>query len=250
MVLKDKVIIVTGASQGIGFALAKGCAEEGATVIMVARRKEKLDAAAQELRALGLDCHAKQLDVTDEARISEVFDEIVREFGRIDGLINNAGLTSKVKFLDSTLEDYTAVLDSNLKSTYMCSKKAAALMLPNRKGAIVNISSVAARNGGGLMSTSLYSAAKGGIISFSKGIARELAPLGIRVNVLAPACIDTPATTVGRDPAEYQESIRKIPMHRRGSVDDVVAPAVLLLSDSAGFITGSTIDVNGGVYFY
>ena len=115
---------------------------------------------------------------------------------------------------------------------------------------VVNIASVAAHNGGGLMGTSLYAASKGAVISFSKGIARELAPFGVRVNSIAPASIDTPMTTVGRNPAEYAATIKKIPLGRRGKPEEVVGPAVLLLSDESSFMVGVTLDVNGGVYMY
>ena len=246
--LKGKVIIVTGASQGLGFAMAKGCAENGATVIMVARTIDKLEAAAKELREYGFDCTAKPMDVTCWEDIVRVVDEVVAEYGHIDGLVNNAGMTSKVKFLESSLADYDEVMNVNLKSVYMCCRVVCGQMVKQNKGSIVNISSVAAETGGGLLGTTLYASAKGGVISMTKGLARELAQYGIRVNTLAPGCIDTPATTVNRDPAQYQASIKKILLQRRGKPEDVVASSILLLSDASSFITGTTLDVNGGVY--
>lgn len=246
--LKGKVIIITGASQGLGFAMAKGCAENGATVIMTARTVEKLEAAANELKAQGGRCIAKQMDVTKWSDVDRVVDEVISEFGRIDGLVNNAGWTSKVKFLESTIEDYDKVMNANLKSVYMCCRKVCEQMAKQKYGSVVNISSVAAETGGGLLGTSLYASSKGGIISMTKGLARELAQYGIRVNTLAPGCIDTPTTTVNRDPAEYEASIKKILLHRRGRPEDVVASTLLLLSDNSSFITGTTLDVNGGVY--
>jgi len=246
--LKGKVIIITGASQGLGYAMAKGCAENGATVIMAARTKDKLDAAVNELKCQGGHCFAKQMDVTKWEDVERVVNEVVAEFGHIDGLVNNAGLTSKIKFLDSSIEDYDTVMNANLKSTYMCCRKVCEQMAKQKSGSIVNISSVAAETGGGLLGTSLYASAKGGVISMTKGLARELAQYCIRVNTLAPGCIDTPATTVGRDPEQYQASIKKILLQRRGRPDDVVASTLLLLSDASSFITGTTLDVNGGVY--
>lgn len=246
--LKDKVIIITGASQGLGFAMSKGCAENGAIVIMAARTKDKLDAAVEELRKLGGRCYAKQMDVTKWDDINRVVKEVIEEFGHIDGLVNNAGLTSKIKFLESSLNDYDEVMNANLKSTYMCCRVVCEQMAKQKSGSIVNISSVAAETGGGLLGTSLYASAKGGVISMTKGMARELAQYGIRVNTLAPGCIDTPATTIGRDPEQYQASIKKILLQRRGRPDDVVASTILLLSEASSFITGTTLDVNGGVY--
>ena len=246
--LKGKVIIITGASQGLGFAMSKGCSMNGATVIMVARTKEKLEAAVEELKKNGGRCFAKQADATKWEDIERVVNEVVTEFGRIDGLVNNAGLTSKIKFLESSVEDYDSVMNANLKSTYMCCRLVCEQMVKQKSGAIVNVASVAAETGGGLLGTSLYASAKGGVISMTKGMARELAQYGIRVNTLAPGCIDTPATTVGRDPEQYQASIKKILLQRRGRPDDVVASTLLLLSDASSFITGTTLDVNGGVY--
>lgn len=246
--LKGKVIIITGASQGLGFAMAKGCAENGATVIMAARTKDKLVAAVDELNSLGGNCFAKQMDVTKWDDIERVVNEVITEFGHIDGLVNNAGMTSKIKFLESSLVDYDIVMNSNLKSVYMCCRIVCEQMVKQKSGSIVNISSVAAETGGGLLGTSLYASAKGGVISMTKGLARELAQYGIRVNTLAPGCIDTPATTVGRDPEQYQASIKKILLQRRGRPDDVVASILLLLSDASSFVTGTTLDVNGGVY--
>lgn len=246
--LKDKVIIVTGASQGLGFAMSKGCAENGATVIMSARTIDKLEAAVKELSENGYKCVAKPMDVTNLSDITKVVNEVIAEYGHIDGLVNNAGMTSKVKFLESSIADYDEVMNANLKSVYMCCRIVCEQMAKQKKGSIVNISSVAAETGGGLLGTSLYASAKGGVISMTKGLARELAPYGIRVNTLAPGCIDTPATTVNRDPAQYQASIKKILLQRRGRPEDVVASTLLLLSDSSSFITGTTLDVNGGVY--
>lgn len=246
--LKGKVIIITGASQGLGFAMSKGCSENGATVIMVARTKDKLEAAVEELTNNGGHCFAKQADVTKWEDIDRVVKEVIAEFGRIDGLVNNAGLTSKIKFIESSVEDYDTVMNANLKSTYMCCRLVCEHMAKQKSGAIVNVASVAAETGGGLLGTSLYASAKGGVISMTKGMARELAQYGIRVNTLAPGCIDTPATTVGRDPEQYQASIKKILLQRRGRPDDVVASTLLLLSDASSFITGTTLDINGGVY--
>ena len=153
--LKDKVIIITGASQGLGYAMSKGCAENGAIVIMVARTKEKLEAAAKELRANGGRCYAKPMDVTNWTEINQVIKEVIDEFGHIDGLVNNAGMTSKVKFLDSTIEDYDVVMNANLKSAYMCSRVVGEQMAKQKSGSIVNVSSVAAETGGGLLGTTL-----------------------------------------------------------------------------------------------
>lgn len=248
--LEGKVILITGGAQGLGLAMARGCAQSGAKVIMADINGEKLAESAGALQAEGLRCEGVKLDVTDEQQIREVIAAAVEKHGRLDGLVNNAGITSKVKFLESTAEDFDRVINLNLRSVYLCCRAAAEVMAGQGGGAIVNIASVAARNGGGLMSTSLYAASKGGVISLTKGIARELAPYRIRVNAIAPGSIDTPMTTAGRDPAEYEETIRKMPLHRRGRPEELVGPAVLLLSDAGAFMVGTTLDVNGGSYLY
>ena len=214
--LEGKVILITGGAQGLGLAMARGCARSGAKVIMADINGEKLAESAGALQAEGLRCEGVKLDVTDEQQIREVIAAAAEKHGRLDGLVNNAGITSKVKFLESTAADFDRVINLNLRSVYLCCRAAAEVMAGQGGGAIVNIASVAARNGGGLMSTSLYAASKGGVISLTKGIARELAPYHIRVNAIAPGSIDTPMTTAGRDPAEYEETIRKMPLHRRG----------------------------------
>jgi len=248
--LKEKVIIITGGAMGIGFALSKGCAEHGATVIMCDINKEKLEFAVKSLQAQGLSCEGVYLDVSKEKMINIAMDDIVNKYGHLDGVINNAGIASKVKFLDSTIADLDKVININIRSIYLCCRAAAKYMVAQKSGSIVNIASVAAHNGGGLMGTSLYAASKGAVISFTKGIARELAPYNVHVNAIAPGSIDTPMTTVGRDPAEYAATIKKMPLGRRGKPEEIVGPAILLLSQAGSFMVGTTIDVNGGIYMY
>ena len=248
--LEGKTVLITGGAQGLGYAMSRGCAQNGATVIMADINEEKLAESVSILQSKGLCCEGVKMDITDERQIRDTIGWIVEKYGRLDGMVNNAGITSKVKFLESTPADFDRVINLNLRSVYLCCKAAADVMVKQGGGSIVNIASVAARNGGGLMSTSLYAASKGGVISLTKGIARELAPYHIRVNAIAPGSIDTPMTTAGRDPAEYEETIRKMPLHRRGRPEELVGPAVLLLSDAGAFMVGTTLDVNGGSYLY
>lgn len=248
--LEGKVILITGAAQGLGFAMARGCAESGAQVVMADINIPKLENAVAALCAQGLSCEGAKMDVTDLPQIQMVMEKIAETYGRLDGLVNNAGITSKIKFLDSTVQDFDKVMALNLRSTYLCCKTAADIMVKQGGGSIVNIASVAARTGGGLMSTSLYAASKGGVLSLTKGLARELAPYNVRVNAIAPGSIDTPMTLVGRDPEEYAATIQKMPLHRRGQPEELVGPVVLLLSDAGSFMVGATLDVNGGSYMY
>ena len=171
--LEEKIVLITGGAQGLGYAMARGCSHNGATVIMADINEEKLAGSARILQSEGLRCEGMKMDITDEQQIRDTIGEIVKKYGRLDGIVNNAGITSKVKFLESTPEDFDRVIDLNLRSVYLCCRAAAEVMVRQGGGAIVNIASVAARNGGGLMSTSLYAASKGGVISLTKGIARE-----------------------------------------------------------------------------
>lgn len=248
--LEGKVVLITGGAQGLGLAMSRGCAQSGATVIMADINKEKLDESAEAMKSEGLNCEGVMMDITNEAQINKTIQDIVSKYGHLDGMVNNAGITSKVKFLDSSITEFDKVINLNLRSVYMCCKAAADIMVKQGSGAIVNIASVAARNGGGLMSTSLYAASKGGVISLTKGLARELAPYNVHVNAIAPGSIDTPMTTAGRDPAEYQATIQKMPLHRRGQPEELAGPVVLLLSEASAFMIGATLDVNGGSYMY
>ena len=247
-ILKDKVVMITGGAQGIGLAMSKGCAQAGATVIMVDINAEKLSEAADGLKSEGLKCEGLKMDITDPEQIQNTMSLIVEKYGHLDGLVNNAGITSKIKFLESTVQDYDRIMGIDLRAVYLCCRAAADIMVKQGSGSIVNIASVASRSSGGLMGTSIYAAAKGGVMSFTKGIARELAPYHVRANIIAPGSIDTPMTIVGRDPDEYEASIRKIPLHRRGQPADLVGPVVLLLSDESSFMVGASLDVNGGSY--
>lgn len=248
--LENKVILITGGAQGLGLAMSKGCAQNGATVVMADINEEKLNEAAMQLRSEGLCCEGVKMDITNEQQIQDTIRAVVDKYGHLDGMVNNAGITSKVKFLDSNVAEFDKVINLNLRSVYLCCKAAADVMVKQGSGAIVNIASVAARNGGGLMSTSLYAASKGGVISLTKGLARELAPYNVHVNAIAPGSIDTPMTTAGRDPAEYQATIQKMPLHRRGQPEELAGPVVLLLSEAGAFMIGTTLDVNGGSYMY
>lgn len=248
--LAGKVIVVTGAGQGLGFAMAKGCAEHGAVAVLADINEAKLQEAVEAIESAGGKCLGVKMDITDAEQIKNTFSMIAEKYGHLDGLVNNAGIASKVEFLNSTVDEFDKVMKLNLRSVYLCCKEAVDIMMKQGAGSIVNIASVAARTGGGLMGTSLYAASKGGVISLTKAMARELAAYNIRVNAIAPGSIDTPMTTVGRNPEEYAATLKRIPLHRRGQPEEMVGPAVLLLSDMGSFMVGTTLDVNGGSYMY
>lgn len=248
--LTERVVLITGGAMGIGRALAQGCAEEGAAVVITDINEEKLRQAAAELSAAGLRCEAQLMDSTNQAQIEEVLAGVKKKYGRIDGMVNNAGIAGKTAFLETSNEEFDRIININLRSTFLCCRSVARIMVEQGSGSIVNMASIAGKTGGGLMGTSSYAASKGGVIAFSKGIARELAPYNVRVNVIAPGSIDTPMTLINRDPVSYENSLKKIPLHRRGKPEDLVGAAVLLLSDLGAFMVGTTIDVNGGSYMY
>lgn len=248
--LTDRVVLITGGAMGIGRALAQGCAEEGAAVVITDINEEKLRQTAADLSAAGLRCEAQLMDSTNQAQIEEVLAGVKKKYGRIDGMVNNAGIAGKTAFLETSNEEFDRIININLRSTFLCCRSVARIMVEQGSGSIVNMASIAGKTGGGLMGTSSYAASKGGVIAFSKGIARELAPYNVRVNVIAPGSIDTPMTLINRDPVSYENSLKKIPLHRRGKPEDLVGAAVLLLSDLGAFMVGTTIDVNGGSYMY
>ena len=248
--LTERVVLITGGAMGIGRALAQGCAEEGAAVVITDINEEKLRQTAAELSAAGLRCEAQLMDSTNQAQIEEVLAGVKKKYGRIDGMVNNAGIAGKTAFLETSNEEFDRIININLRSTFLCCRSVARIMVEQGSGSIVNMASIAGKTGGGLMGTSSYAASKGGVIAFSKGIARELAPYNVRVNVIAPGSIDTPMTLINRDPVSYENSLKKIPLHRRGKPEDLVGAAVLLLSDLGAFMVGTTIDVNGGSYMY
>ena len=250
MRLQDRVIVVTGGADGIGRTLAQKIAEEGATAVIVDINREKLEHTRDELRAMGLSCEAYEMNVTDEGQINQVVDDLAARFGKIDGWVNNAGITGKRPMLETSTEEFDRIMAVNVKGVFLCSKAVARVMVRQGHGSIVNIASVAGKSGGGLMGTSTYAASKGAVIAFTKGIARELAPHQVRANTVAPGSIDTPMTLVGRSPESYAASIRQIPLHRRGTPEDVAGAVILLLSDESAFIVGATLDVNGGSFMY
>lgn len=247
MRLDRKNLLVTGGSSGIGRAIALGCAREGADVALSYRgNREGADRTAEEIRALGRRAEVFQADLARDADIDALASGLRQRFARIDGWINNAGadiLTGPGGRL-SRLEKLDQVLAVDLRGTVLASW-AAVEMMRDRGGAIINMSWDHVTLGMAGENPILYAAAKGGILSFSKSLAREVAP-AIRVNVLAPGFIET-AFGEQADDAWHREIARSTPLGRWGRPEDLVGAAVFLASDESGFITGQTIMVNGGV---
>jgi 3-oxoacyl-[acyl-carrier protein] reductase len=245
--LTGKVALVTGASSGIGAATAVVLADLGAHVAIGYHRNQK---GAEEVRAkiaaTGAKAVAIQADMRHSAQIARMVQSAVEQLGPIDILVNNAGsLVARIPIAKITEEGWDEVIDLNLKSAALCSQAVAASMVERKSGAIINVVSIAGRNGGG-PGAGPYAAAKGGLISFTKGMARELAPHGVRVNAVSPGVIDTPFHEVFSTPEMMMNFVKQIPLGRVGTAMECATAIAFLASGAAGYVVGETLEVNGG----
>ncbi len=243
--LRGKNVIITGASRGIGRAIAIEAAARGANVAFNYLKSEQ---QAREVRdrieALGVHSLAFQVDVSDLKRVREMVNAVKKDFGAIDGLVNNAGLTRDKLLMAMSEEDWAEVLRTNLTGAFNFARAAIFMMMKARRGAIVNITSVSGI--AGMAGQVNYSAAKAGLIGMTKAMAKEVGRMGVRVNALALGFIETDMTA--SMPAENRTAaLNLIPLGRFGTVQDVAPTAVFLLSDAAAYITGAVIQVDGGL---
>ena len=243
--LKDKVALVTGASQGIGRDTALALVEAGAKVAVAARNEKKLTALAGEIAAAGGTALAVRIDVADAEQVKAGFRQIIEKFGRLDILVNNAAITRDGLAVRMKADDWDAVIRTNLTGAHLCIQQALGTMMRARAGRIINIASIVAQMGNAGQAN--YVAAKAGLIGLTKAIAIEISSRNITVNAVAPGFIETPMTDVLRNEVKDQLKTR-IPLGRMGSARDVAAAIVFLASDEAGYITGHVLDVNGGMY--
>ncbi len=243
--LKGKVALVTGASQGIGRATSLSLAAAGASVAVAARNVEKLGTLVSEIQAAGGEALAVPMDVSDPAQVKAGFQQVLAKFGRLDILVNNAGVARDTLALRMKLEDWDAVIRTNLTGAHLCTQQALGAMLKQRSGRIINVSSVVAETGNPGQAN--YVAAKAGMIGLTRAIAVEVASRNITVNAVAPGFITTPMT----DPLPQNVKdimLGRIPLGRPGTDVDVAMAIVFLSSDEAAYITGHVLDVNGGMY--
>ena len=245
MLLDGKVALVTGASRGIGRAIALKLAAEGAKVaINYAGNTAKAEEVKAEIEKNGGQAILVQADVADSAAVEAMVNATVEAFGQIDILVNNAGITRDGLMMRMKDEDFDAVINTNLKGVFYCTKLVSKLMMKKRSGRIINMASVVGLMGNAGQTN--YAAAKAGVIGFSKSAAKELAARGITVNMVAPGFIDTDMTAAMTDKAK-EMTLTGIPLNRMGTPEDVASAVAFLVSDNASYITGQVINVDGGM---
>jgi 3-oxoacyl-[acyl-carrier protein] reductase len=243
--LKDKVALVTGASQGIGRAISLSLVDAGAKVAVAARNVEKLASLVAEIEAAGGEALAVPMDVADAGQVKTGFQTLLAKFGKLDILVNNAAITRDTLALRMKLDDWDAVLRTNLTGAHLCTQQALGAMLKQRSGRIINITSVVAETGNAGQSN--YVASKAGLIGLTRAIAVEVASRTITVNAIAPGFIETPMTDPL--PQELKDKMKSmIPLGRFGADREVAAAVIFLASDEAAYITGQVLDVNGGLH--
>ncbi|HEY5253390.1 MAG TPA: 3-oxoacyl-[acyl-carrier-protein] reductase [Acidobacteriaceae bacterium] len=243
--LDGRVAMVTGASQGIGRACAVALAKAGAQVALAARNAAKLAEVAAEIEAAGGKAMPFEMDLANEDSIKAVTKAVVAQYGKLEILVNNGGITRDNLMLRMKLADWNAVLQTNLTGAFLLTQAASSSMLKARWGRIINISSVVGETGQAGQAN--YAASKAGLIGLTMSLARELASRNITVNAVAPGYISTPMTDVLND-QQRTAMLTQIPLDRAGTPEDVAAAVVFLASDQAGYITGHVLDVNGGMH--
>ena len=243
--LENKTALITGAARGIGRSMAQLFADEGANVIITdLRETDSSKEAVDEIRAKGVRCDFLAADAADTARAAEVADWVAQNYGRLDVLVNNAGITRDKLILRMTADDWNAVVETNLRSVFNYTKAFAPMMLKQRAGSIINISSIVGLIGNAGQAN--YSAAKAGIVGFTRSMTKELGSRGIRCNAIAPGFIETPMTKQLSEETR-QMWVENIPLHRVGTDKDVARVALFLASDLAGYVSGQVIACDGGL---
>jgi 3-oxoacyl-[acyl-carrier protein] reductase len=241
----SRVHVVTGATQGIGRAIALALAKRGETVVVTYKTgKARVENLRADVEKRGATLHAEQLDVTDEAAVDAFFKSVVKQFGRLDVLVTNAGLTEDNLLAMMPTDSWRRVLETNLTGVFFCCRAASRAMIAQKSGRIINISSMSAI--APLAGQSNYAAAKAGVVALTKTLAKELAPFNILVNAVAPGFVETPLTDAMK-PEKRAEYLKDVPLGRFARPEEVAAVVEFFASPAANYITGSVIQVNGGI---
>lgn len=244
---KGQVVLITGAGSpnGMGRVFAKDFARLGAKVVLVDINQSGVDANVKEIQDMGYEADGYEANLTDEEAVKRLVAEVVRINGRIDVLVNNAGISQKVTVADMTLLDMKRVFSVNMYGLFLLTREVCEVMKEQKYGRIVHLSSVSAKRGGGVFGGAHYSASKAAVLGFSKNLAREVSQYGITTNCVAPGLINTHIWK-SMPPEQAQKVIDTIPMGRAGEPEEVSAAVVFLASKEASYITGEEIDINGG----
>ncbi len=242
--LQDKVAIITGAAQGIGLATALKFAREGARVVVCDVKPDAVDAAVTQCKAAGARALGFVVDVTQRAMIDDMVSAVLETWGRVDVLVNNAGITQDARLQKMTLEQFDRVIDVNLRGVYHCAQAVVDAMVAQGSGVILNASSIVGVYGN--FGQTNYAATKFGVIGFTKTWSRELGPKGIRVNAVAPGFIDTPILA-SMPPKVVQGMIDRVPLQRLGRAEDIANVYAFLASDEAAYVNGAVLEVSGGM---
>jgi 3-oxoacyl-[acyl-carrier protein] reductase len=237
--MNGKVALITGATSGIGKAIALSFAEKGATVVLVGRDRKKGQEALHEVEALS-DGAFFQCDVSDKSQVDRTVYDVIARYEKIDFLINNAGVYKTEPFLNVTEKTWDTVYNINVKGVFFFCQRVLSEMVKTKSGVVINLTSIAAKHGG-MMPVAAYASSKSAVLTLTKSLAREFAPLGIRVNGIAPGTIVTPMTA-----AFGSSKVDSIPLGRLGEPEEVASVVRFLCSEEAAYVTGEIIDINGG----
>ena len=245
--LKGRVVVVSGASSGLGSQMARGFAKQGADLVIMARRMEKLESVADELRGMGVKCLPIKCDVTKVDEIETAAKRVEDEYGKVDVLVNCAGAAKNNGVLDMTDEEWKFTMDADLNSVFYVTRAFGNIMKKNKYGRIINIASMYGLVGNTAMDTVAYHSSKGGVVNFTRAVAAELAKYNITCNAICPGYFETELTKAVLDTEDFQAYMKAtVPMGRYGCEGELNAGAIFLASDEASYVTGAILPIDGG----